>query len=176
MAPGAVFFQIVDDHIGKCQFRILGTVWNYIKSVHIASVLSKHQSSWPCASFTTSSTDMSRLMGTSVPSGCFSDEGGIQYFLRSLDRGKGKMTGFHGNTHGIISDFLNDFLMNFRITDNTFLSNFFSACLKLRFDKTYDLSIFCEKISYRKKNFVREIKETSIEENAAGPSRSSGTT
>ena len=45
--------------------------------------------------------------------------------------------------------------MDLRITDNAFFSNFFSACLKLRFDKTYDLSVFCEKISYRKKNFCQ---------------------
>ena len=80
------------------------------------------------------------------------------------------MTGLHKNAHGIISDFLNDFFMNLRITDNAFFSDFFSAGLKLRFDETYDLSVLCEKVSYR------EIKETSIEENAAGPSRSSGTT
>ena len=86
------------------------------------------------------------------------------------------MTGLHKNTHGIISDFLNDFFMDFRITDNAFFSDFFSAGLKLRFDETYDLSVLCEKVLTGRSTFVREIKETSIEENAAGPSRSSGTT
>ena len=86
------------------------------------------------------------------------------------------MTGLHRNTHGIISDFLNDFFMDLRITDNAFFSNFFSAGLKLRFDETYDLSVLCEKVSYRKKHFCKGDKRTSIEENAAGSSRSSGTT
>ena len=48
--------------------------------------------------------------------------------------------------------------MDFRITDNAFFSDFFSAGLKLRFDETYDLSVLCEKVSYRKKHFCKGDK------------------
>ena len=60
-----------------------------------------------------------------------------------------------GNAFRIGNDHLNDFFVYSRITDNTFFADFFTSGLKLRFDQTDNLSVFRQKISYRKKYFCQ---------------------
>ena len=78
--------------------------------------------------------------------------------LRSFDRRKRKMTWFHENTHGIIAHFLNNLLMNSRISYHTFLTDFLSSGFKLWFNQAYNLALICKKISYRKQNFCKRDK------------------
>ena len=67
--------------------------------------------------------------------------------------------------HRISHDFLNDLEMDCRITDYALLADLFPAGFELRFNQTDDLSILCQKILTGSRTLVREIKETSMEEN-----------
>ncbi len=70
--------------------------------------------------------------------------------LWSLDRRERKMLRLQRDRHRISHDFLNDLEMDCRITDYALLADLFPAGFELRFDQTDDLSILCQKISYRK--------------------------
>ena len=78
--------------------------------------------------------------------------------FRSFNWRKRKMTWLHKNTHGIIAYFFDHFLMNSRISYNSLLSDFLSPRLKLRLDQTYDLTLICKEISYRKQYFCKRNK------------------
>ena len=64
--------------------------------------------------------------------------------LRSLDRGKRKVTWLKGNAHGVIPYLLDDFLMNGRVADNPFFANLFPASLKLGLDQADDLAVLVD--------------------------------
>ena len=63
-----------------------------------------------------------------------------------------------GNAHGKVPYLLDHFLMDCRITDNTFLSNLLSASFKLGLDQADDLTILCKKISHRSQYFCQGNK------------------
>ena len=50
---------------------------------------------------------------------------------------------------------VDDLKMYCRISYHTFFADFFTSGLELRFDQTDDLSVFRQKISYRKKYFCQ---------------------
>ena len=43
MTPGTMLLQIGNDPIRKCQFRILGTVWNYICLLYTSDKLEAYK-------------------------------------------------------------------------------------------------------------------------------------
>ena len=84
--------------------------------------------------------------------------------FRSFDRRKIKSTQIETDRHSIIHNFLNHFPVCALFSYDTFFSYFFPSCLKLRFNKSYDLTV------------LSEINETSIEEKSISSPKSSGVT